>query len=298
MSKEQFSKNVIVTREQYRQIDFLRLYRLCKDLNLFNRKRKMPIEYKSNNESNNDEDSRSACRRMLRTLIIHIFPDNCKIKSSFDNYYVEFPADTREAFSYISNNSRVLEHSEDLEYKDAVVGFRFLSDQFGGFVYPRMPYSVKIHFSQDQRRRFRGSRRNTANSINDSGEYIYKPSESFYKSAKACVEYKTHWDKYHNLLINVCNRHKFEMTNGIKETKNTNPRTVAVAVPAHNPFVATAVPTTILVPVEPVVVPTVAESMRILSEAVTRSAETGPRNSQESFNRALQNMLERRGQQQ
>lgn len=286
--KENSSKYVKVTTEQYRQLDFLRLFKLCKDLNLFNRKRKMPIEYKSNNSENNDKDARSACRRLLRALIKHIFPESYNVKSNFSNYFVEFPVDMRTALSYINNNAHHLERSTNEEYREAVRGYRLIAMPVGGFVSPRIPYSIKIHFSPDQRRQYRDVRRTALGQGH--GDYVWKPAENFYKCAKACVEYKQYWDEFANLIIKVAEKHRAEVEEAARNREKL--KKVGAASHARN--------TPSLNNPQPVVSPQPvirnAESARVLAEAVAQSAVTGPRNTQESFNRALQDMLARRRQ--
>ena len=54
----------------YRQIDYLRLFRLCKNIGFINRKRKMPSEY-----GEDISNARSAGKRLLRSLIKELFSD-------------------------------------------------------------------------------------------------------------------------------------------------------------------------------------------------------------------------------
>lgn len=262
-------KEVTVTRQQYRQIDFLRLFRLCRNLGLFNRKRKMPKEYNSDDLEKDDKNARSACRRLLRILIVHIFPDHYNIKSNFSNYFIEFPPEMRSALSYINNAVYDLERSEDKEYREAAAGYRLISSHVSGFVYPRIPYSIKIHFSSDQRRRYRDVRR-LAMGQNTYGDFVFKPPEDFYNCAKACLEYKEHWEKYADLLIKVAERHKREREKKRVEVHQQNLREERSRTEASE------------------------AARRRLADAVAHSAEHGPRNTQTSFDTALQRLLERR----
>jgi len=296
--KNSSSKYVTVTTSQYRQLDFLRLFKLCKDLNLFNRKRKMPIEYKSTNEDNDDKNSRSSCRRLLRALVSHIFPTQYSVKSNFSNYFVEFPPDMRSALSYININYRSMESSTNPEYIEAVTGYRLISGQVGGFVFPRVPYSIKIHFSPDQRRQYRDVRRAALDSGNNFGDYVWKPAESFYQCAKACLEYKEHWDKYSNLILKVADQHKLEAEVLAEQKKKIRavPRP-SVSVNTYPDIITTYIDPAPRVTEQQVQNTRNEESSRVLAEAVAQSAQTGPRNTQESFNRALQSLLDRRRQQ-
>lgn len=281
MSEEKVPKNVTITPQQYRQIDFLRLFRLCRNLELFNRKRKMPVEYNTDDVDKNDKNSRSACRRLLRALIVHVFPDGYTIKSNFNNYFIEFPPQMRDALSYLNSKLYDFQRSEDKEYTEAAVGYRLLARSVGGFVYPRIPYSIKIHFAPDQRRRYRDVRR-IAMGGNSSGSFIWKPSESFYQCAKACLEYKEHWDKYADLLVKVVERHRAEAEEKRKKK-------------APDPLPGTSRQTAQVRVSQREVGSTSSGALRQLANAVAQSAESGPRNTQESFNRALQRLQERRG---
>lgn len=277
--KKEIPKHIDITPQQYRQLDFLRLFRLCRNLELFNRKRKMPVEYNTDDVDKNDKNSRSACRRLLRALIVHIFPETYTIKSNFNNYFIEFPPEMRSALSYMNSNLYDFQRSEDPEYREAATGYRLLAGQLGGFVYPRIPYSIKIHFAPDQRRRYRDVRR-IAMGGSGTGTFIWKPPESFYQCAKACLEYKEHWDKYAELLVRVSERHKKEKEEAAKKKeRQRSTRTTRTAQRAQQPEAgSTSSPT----------------ALRQLADAVAHSAQHGPRNTQESFNRALQDMLERR----
>lgn len=268
--KKNDPKQVVVTTQQYRQIDFLRIFRLCKDLGLFNRKRKMPTEYVLENQENNDKNGRSACRRLLRALIVHIFPSNYTIKSNFNNYFVEFPIDVRNALSYINANSYNIERSSNLEHREALTGFRLIATNLNDFVYPRIPYSIKIHFSPEQRRRY-GYVRNTGNGRED---YIWKPPENFYQCAKTCLEYKENLEKYIELIMKIAIEHR-------KDVEEVAAARYRKKVEEADKILQTARSSG-------------PESMTILANAVAQSAQTGPRNTQESFNRALQDMLNRR----
>jgi len=191
--------NVEINSQQYIQLDYLRLFRLCKNLNLVNRKRKMPINYALNDISN----SRSACKRLLRTLIIYIFPDEYKIKSDYNCYFIEFPYTIRYNLSYINTHYDNLQRSQDPEYIEAINGYTLLCTSIREFIYPRVPYNIKISFSSlDNRNYYPLENRNTT--------YIYKPDENFYKCAVACLEYKEHCDKYIEFLDRIVNRHKTE----------------------------------------------------------------------------------------
>jgi len=288
MSEEKETpKYVDITPQKYRQLDFLRLFRLCRSLELFNRKRKMPTEYNTDDSDKDDKNSRSACRRMLRALIIHVFPDGYIVKSNFNNYFVEFSIEMRNTLSYINSNLHEFRRSSVDEYREAAEGYTLLASSIGGFVYPRIPYNIKIHFADDlARRQHRGLRRMALDGNSD-GSFVWKPSESFYKCAVACLEYKEHWDKYSELLIEVVEKHKEDMKNGEKQRQQdikNNKRKV-------NSMITNAVITTDAITAT--VVNT--ESTRILTDAIARSAEHGPRNTQESFDRALQRLQERRG---
>jgi hypothetical protein len=63
--------NTVLREIQYRQIDFLRLFRLGKEKGYFKRKRKMPIDY-----PNSKDDAIKCCRRLLRDFIAKTFPKN------------------------------------------------------------------------------------------------------------------------------------------------------------------------------------------------------------------------------
>jgi len=164
---------------KYRQLDFLRLFRLCKNIGAINRKRKMPIEY---NEANN---SKSASKRLLRVLIKHLFPD-CEIKHSDNTYYLVVPIEVRKSFEFINRQRN--------EYFDAIGdnGTQILQrhsdmvQSVGGFIQPRIPHEIKIQCIS--------SSRNSVYRLAMESGAIDRPPEEFFRCALSLLVYKNKWD--------------------------------------------------------------------------------------------------------
>jgi hypothetical protein len=249
-TKENNSEPVVITTQQYRQIDFLRLFRLCKSLELVNRKRKMPTEYNTGDIEKDQKNARSACRRLLRALIVNIFPDTYTIRSNYNCYHIEFPNDMRDAISFLNSNIRNFERADDEELRNAAVGYRQITDRNRVFIHARVPYSIKINFSNPGVRY---------------GSYVFKPAENFYECAKECVAFQEVWNRYADVMISAVKKYRE------KPPKINRPRTTSRT--------TTTTPAVI----------------SRLTQAVQQSAETGPRNSQQRFNEALQRLRESRG---
>lgn len=165
---------------QYRQIDFLRLFRLCKNMGLVKRKRKMPNEYESSYQI-------SAGKRLIRKLIKELFP-NYDIKSNSICYYITIPKDISKLLLVLRSRPRSYFDNAGKEGKEAMRRFDIIRQNLNGFVYPDLPYEIKVSvISSDNNSRY--------NVLREYGIMTRRPRETFYNCAKSCVEYKRIWDE-------------------------------------------------------------------------------------------------------
>jgi len=77
-----------ISLANFLQLEFLKLFRLCVDLGLVKRKRKMPIDYE-----NIETEGQTPSRRLFRLILKYVFPD-CEIKGNRTSYIIT-PHSTR-----------------------------------------------------------------------------------------------------------------------------------------------------------------------------------------------------------
>lgn len=159
-------------RQQYMQIDFLRLFRLCRSLGVAKRKRKMPIEY------NTDNKASAASRRLLKSLLEkHLFVGWC-VSTQYENLRVQIPTEIRQIFRAI-NSVRYDNSLRNIcgdEIDAAIDKYNLLADGIP-YIRPYLPYEIKV--SALNRSQLVGR---------------YRPTEKFYECALACIEFKELWD--------------------------------------------------------------------------------------------------------
>jgi len=193
-----------ITANHYRQLDFLRLFRLARGLELVKRKRKMPVNYDS------DSNARSACRRLLRAVIKQLFND-CTMTSNWNHYFVVLPQEQRNALTYFIRNIGYLTRSDIREVRDAVASYEEIAEHIDGFIYPALPSQIKVRLSSASHTR---RNRNSIQAI--------KPAENFYRCAVACIRYKAIWNTHIDSIIKVAESEQAKANVAAKKTKDKN----------------------------------------------------------------------------
>jgi len=167
---------------QYRQIDFLRLFRLCRQRGIVKRKRKTPTEY-----GDDSSGARGAGKRLLRALIKELF-NEFEINSDFGTYFLAIPRADRDMLSGLSSRTRTFFDNAQ-EGADALRRFGELRQNISGHILPSLPYEIKIHIgSNDPADRH--------NSLQGRGIATARPRENFYVCAISCIKYKELWDEH------------------------------------------------------------------------------------------------------
>ncbi len=267
----EIDKQLAITQNHYRQLDFLRLFRLARSLGLVKRKRKMPVDYDNPTNTKVNSNARSACRRLLRVIIKHLF-DDCEVTSNWNHYFITLPQEHRVVLSYFMRNIGYLGRSDNREVRDAVASFREIREHIDGFVYPALPAQIKVRLST--------SRRSARQNI----DMPVKPAENFYRCAVACMNYKTIWTTHIDAIIKAA---KSELT------KNS------VAAAKKNVVARTIRPPTETNPLEttiterPPIVPNWHLSEQVIREAVELNENNMERvrNAQGIFDQALSEFL-------
>lgn len=169
--------SIEITTQQYRQIDFLRLFRLCRNLNIINKKRKMPINYSSGDLDKDDRNSRSASRRLLREVIKYSFKDY-PISSSSTTYYITIPKQINDNLTWFINNYYRIERIQ--EASNLVNAYRNITNFRNRNIGLGLPQNISIYLAYGNVNR---------------RDYLYKPNKSFYEIAKNCLAFKAVWDE-------------------------------------------------------------------------------------------------------
>lgn len=164
---------------QYRQIDFLRLFKLCKEQGIVKRKRKMPTEYKSNNE-------RSAGKRLLHDLVKHLFP-NYDIKSDSVYFYIVIPKEINYALAGLASKPRSFFDNAGGEGEQILRKFGMVRQNLGGHIFPAFPYEININvINVDISSRY--------NQLINNNIQTSRPRDSYYTCALSCIEYAKIWN--------------------------------------------------------------------------------------------------------
>lgn len=157
-------------RQQYRQIDFLRLFRLCRSMGVAKRKRKMPIEY------NDDSKAAAVGRRLLKSLLEKEVFNGWKINMRSESICLYIKIEDRAALlclrSVFNSTDRFYAYEE--KAREAMAKYNEIAAG-SQHVRPYMPYEIKI----TTRRLHRPE---------------YKPTNNFFKCALEVIEYKRLWD--------------------------------------------------------------------------------------------------------
>lgn len=164
---------------KYIQLDFLRLFRLCREIGAIGRKRKVPIDY------NEPKKAIHAGRRLLKILITFLFP-NFQMTNRNGIYFVNVPHNIRNDFMFINNRHEEYFNLLGEEGRNIQDLYADLKSHRNGFIRSFLPSEFRIY----------------AQSYSIMSEYniavsngaICRPREEFYRCAKTILEYKNIWD--------------------------------------------------------------------------------------------------------
>jgi len=158
---------------QYRQIDFLRLFRLGKGLGYFKRKRNMPISYDSN-------DALKCCKRLFRDFLVKTFPkdENFTIAANESSFMIHFSGEYYYMFNYFISNKEFIASLDG--GKDALAKAEDLLNSGDDF--------IRISVTKLYVQPYVGNSRGYYNDHSS-------PREKYYLCAKRVIEYRDQWNK-------------------------------------------------------------------------------------------------------
>jgi hypothetical protein len=168
---------------QYKQIDFLRLFRLTRSLGIIKRKRKMPNQY------DNQAYIASSCSKLFKSFLTGLF-ENCSIQSARGTsaYLICQREDCIEALRFVKTHERLIMASG---YPFDVLSNISNIEEFNSDIISIgiSPYTIIVRVFAAN---FNNSRHSAIASI--TGVNCNRPREEFYTAAKECVRFKEVWD--------------------------------------------------------------------------------------------------------
>jgi len=180
---------------RFRQIDFLRLFRLCKDMGIVNRKRKLPTEYFR------DIEQKNACKRLLTAVIKSVYKDY-RIYIGSHSIIVNMPINVSSQLRTILEE--IVYHysycSQRVELSEEAI--RQINDLINlnefGYAHINSGFPQNIHFR-------------------------YFPHngtmENFYHCALDCINFKKYWDEQIVFILKVYGEAKLKANDHLKETQ-------------------------------------------------------------------------------
>lgn len=185
---------------QYRQIDFLRLFKLCRELGVIQRKRKMPTQYDGQNYAS------LAISKLFKSFLTETFEDlQINAEARLHSYSINIPHETSEKLRFINNRFQTLNVHEN--YADILTRFTTLMDvsNFNFIISPR-DYNftlLKITAMPNVGGRFQSIVANMESRV-----YVSRPREEYYRAAKDCLAYKAVWNEHIGHLCEFVDRER------------------------------------------------------------------------------------------
>jgi len=174
-------------RINYLQIDFLRLFRLCKNMNIISRKRKMPIDYIS--DSKNFDKALVANKRLFTMFLKSLF-NGYSISNEKYSYYISVPYSMVSDITYIEKLiTRITSNNTTPRQIDILQRHLNLKDGIRGHICLIRGKSLEIRVSLS-----------SVDASSPARNAILKgntnrPSQDFYRCALACIDFKNIWER-------------------------------------------------------------------------------------------------------
>ena len=170
-----------VVSMKFRQIDFLRLFRLCKSIGLVARKRKMPSEYSKDGECKN------ACKRLLTLVVKEVFKDHT-LRPGYSSVQVYTPSETSSQLREIAQQVLYPDYYRNRliampgEVRERVIALQNFDNFGNGHISLSFPSSIAFNY------------RSYATNI---------AKDSFYHCALDCIAFKTYWDEQVTSILEI-----------------------------------------------------------------------------------------------
>ncbi|MGW8177894.1 MAG: hypothetical protein ACWGQW_03755 [bacterium] len=198
---------------QYKQIDFLRLFRLCRERGVVRRKRKMPSQYDRASHVN------SSCSKLFKSFLTGVFEDSeVQVDNRRNQYRVMTPSGAAERLNFI-NGRRTFLTSVD-EYRDIIRRLDALSvaNDNNGFITGVDAHgynSFVVASTPSADGRYQAVVSGLTNASN-----VTRPREEYYRCAKACLDYKARWNEHIGILCSFVDDHRQEIERRMAEQRD------------------------------------------------------------------------------
>lgn len=170
---------------QLRQIDFLRMFKMCQEYGVVKNKRKMAIECAT------DDAARTACKKLFNSFVEHLF-DGFSINAARHTMFIVLPYQTIAQIDLVRKNKHVT--TDIVSAYNELTGFR------GIFITSFFPHEVRVSFKME------------------TDNYQH---ESFSKTAKELIEFKKFFEEKVAFIVGGQDRLKeLEQLHKIQEEKN------------------------------------------------------------------------------
>lgn len=193
-----------MTTEQYRKLEYFKLFRLMKNLGYIKSKRKMPSEGTFLNGT----------KRLYKAFLKCLFPD-AEIKTDHSaNFTVRFPTANQSSLSNLLNQNRNYFDSLGADGTEALRRATLLKRFSSGYITNYFPSYISIYLrGNDITNRF--------NNLVNGAVNTFRSSENFFYSAKKCIEFKNLLDEHIPYLV------EFERTAEAKRLEQERIKTEA-----------------------------------------------------------------------
>lgn len=185
---------------QYKQIDFLRLFKLCRELGIVQRKRKMPTQYDRSTHIN------SSCSKLFKSFLTGTFEDSeIRADARNNSYVVPLPVGAAEKLRFVNSRLQTLRDREDCQ--DVVRRFRLLTD-IGNLNFIRGPLSYNFSQFLILVIPHTGGRYQSISANLENRSYIARPREEYYQAAKSCLAFKALWNEHVGPICSFVDRER------------------------------------------------------------------------------------------
>jgi hypothetical protein len=190
---------------QYRQIDFLRLFRLCRDQGIVRRKRKMPIQYDRASHIN------SSCSKLFKSFLTGTFEDaTVEPNNRYGTYGITISNGSAERLTWLMPRTNSLRDGGNPEHSLIVEKWtEILEVANNHFINNLRVSGQEARFTINVKpRESRYSRLYGTISANGHHITISRPQEEYYRAAKACLAFKDVWNSNIGLICSFVDRER------------------------------------------------------------------------------------------
>ena len=250
-------------RLQYKQIDFLRLFRLCREMEFVRRKRKMPNQYEKTSYIN------SSCSKLFKTFLTGLFSESdINVDGRRSIYTIVTPEGTAERLTYIRNNINTLLKIQ--EYRDLVRAYNIINTNNSGFITTPESYGFQ-HFTVTPISNSGRYSRVSASVPNEYLKDISRPKEEYYRCAKVCISFKEVWNNNVGYICRTVDNNRKDIEEKISKMEEEMRDSIRVDRSEARPATRNRL-----------------EQRPELNEQIANQIQTVRRRAQSAFNQALQ----------